>query len=384
MSGALLIASAAYSGSELEAEFGRLPPAFLPIGNRRLFVHQHAALAAGFDRVVLSLPEDFTPDPADAEALAARGIEVVPVPAALSLGQSVVYVLNVTAMAAGPVAILHGDTLLDGLDAGAQDAVSVGEAADGYPWGHVARSGGAVTGILPSPPEGAARPEVLSGWFRLSSGALLVQHITRQGGDFLAGLAAYARERPLRALPAARWLDFGHLNTFHRSRRRMTTERGFNRLSATRREVEKTGTPHAKIRAEARWFAGLPPALRLHAPAFLGEREQAGAPAYAIEYLHLPTLSDLFVFGRLPVPAWERIFDACDEFLSACAAHPAPPGEAGEAAALYLDKTMARLEAFARARGLDLGAPCRLGGAALPSLAGMARAAAAADRKSVV
>ncbi len=190
MSGMLLIASAAYSGSELEAEFGRLPPAFLPIGNRRLFVHQHAALAKGFDRVVLSLPDDFTPDAMDAEALAARGIEVIHVPASLSLGQSVVYVLNVTAMAAGPVAILHGDTLLEGVDAEARDAVSVGEVEDDYAWGHVTRSGGAVTAILPKPPAGTARPEVLSGWFRLSSGALLVQHITRQGGDFLAGRAA--------------------------------------------------------------------------------------------------------------------------------------------------------------------------------------------------
>ena len=44
MTSLLLISSAAYVEPELEAEFGRLPPAFLPLGNRRLFVHQRMAL----------------------------------------------------------------------------------------------------------------------------------------------------------------------------------------------------------------------------------------------------------------------------------------------------------------------------------------------------
>ncbi len=158
----------------------------------------------------------------------------------------------------------------------------------------------------------------------------------------------------------------------------MTTERGFNRLNASRRRVEKTGTPHAKIVAEARWFDSLPPALRIHTPAYLGMREEAGVPSYAIEYLHLPTLSDLFVFGRLARGGWGRIFDACDEFLTGCAAHPAGQGEAGDTDTLYLDKTMARLERHARETGLSLDAPCRLGGVALPSLTQMAQAAAAA------
>lgn len=368
----LLITSGAWCGSELQAEFGRLPPALLPLGNRRLFVHQHAALRGAAGRILLSLPEEFAPEPMDQAALAALGIEVVPVPAGLSLGQSVVHVLNVSGVANGPLRILHGDTLLEGLDLEAEDAVSVGPATAGYAWGHVLREGEAVREV--TGPQGAGG-EVLTGYFAIASPVLLVQQVTRQGGDFVAGLAAYARQRPLRALEAARWLDFGHLNTYHRSRRQVTTERAFNRLAPSRRRVEKSSEDAVKIEAEARWFAALPEAMRIHAPAFLGLRQDGGRVSYAIEYLHLPTLSDLFVFGRLAPEAWDAIFDACDEFLSACAAHPAPG--AADAEALYGPKTLARLEHFAAARGLSLEAPARLDGRPLPGLRAMAEAAAA-------
>lgn len=378
MSRTLIIASAAYAGSELEAEFGRLPPSFLPVGNRRLFTHQHAALGHAFGRVILSLPEDFIPEPMDAAALDRLGVEVVPVPVGLTLGQSLVYVLNVTASAAGPVSVLHGDTLLEGLDPQATDGVSVGLAQHDYSWGYALRSGETVVDVRREPPAQDGAAEVLSGYFQFSSAATLIQEVTRNGGDFVGALAAYAGKRPLRALPAARWLDFGHLNTYHRSRRQMTTERAFNRLSSSRRIVEKSGRDPAKIEAEARWFETLPPPMRLFAPAFLGLRREGEALSYAIEYLYQPTLADLYVFGRLPRSAWTNIFAGCDEFLAACASHPAPPATRDDVRAIYAGKTLERLEAHARARGLDLAAPCRLNGAWLPSLERMAILAAGA------
>ncbi len=356
----LLITSGAYVEPELEAEFGRLPPAFLPIGNRRLFVHQHRLVRDAADRILLSLPEDFTPDPIDAQLLAELGIEIVPVPAGLSLGQSVVYAMNMTAASGPPFRILHGDTLLRGVDLDADDAISVDRALPGYRWGQV---------------DPAGEDLVLTGYFAFADSARLVQEITRAGGGFVAGVLAYARARPLRHLVAAQWLDCGHVNTYHRSRRSLTTEREFNHLAATGRSVVKSGTNHRKIEAEASWFETLPPPLRIYTPAFLG-RGPGPAPSYALEYLHHPTLADLFVFGRLEPRTWERILAGCDEFLSGCAGRPAPP-DAPTGPDLYLAKTMERLEAHAQATGLDLDAPCRLNGQPLPSLTEMARQAAA-------
>ena len=70
----------------------------------------------------------------------------------------------------------------------------------------------------------------------------------------------------------------------------------------------------------------------------------ADAVTYEIEYLPLPTLADLFVFGRLTRRAWERMLDACDEFLTACAQFRRPAPHAPAQADMYLGKTPARLE----------------------------------------
>lgn len=379
MNRVLIITAAAYTETELQAEFGRLPPAFLPIGNRRLFVHQHAAFRDSVSRVILSLPDSFAPSALDLELLDELGIEVVHVPEGLSLGQSVVYVINVTATAGAELAILHGDTLLRDIDLAATDAVSVGTSPPTYDWGLVRIEGDAVLPVGQSDtlPLGAATA-ILSGYFVFSQPVHLVQAITRAAGSFLTGLHEYGRRHTLKPLCAGEWLDFGHVNTYHQSRGRVTTQRAFNDLQATPRLVVKSAQNSAKIVAEARWFESLPPPVRAYTPAFLGMRETHNGPGYALEYLYLPTLADLFVFGRLAPAAWSRIFDACDEFLTACGNYRAPEGSAPAADALYGAKAQARLEDLARSSEIDIDAACRFNGRALPSLRRMAEIADAA------
>ncbi|HYE23899.1 MAG TPA: phosphotransferase [Clostridia bacterium] len=367
----VLIASGAYVEPELEVEFGRIPPSFLPLGNRRLFVHQCEAIRSVADRILLSLPEDFEVDATDRDLLDSLNVETVLVPTGLSLGNSIVTVMNLTAATSGSsFSILHGDTLLWGLDLTQLDAVSVGNSADpGYVWGFAIQKDGRIVSMSEKPDPDAAPAAVLSGWFAFSNPTRLVQCIARHAGNFLLGLADYAAMQPLQSLTAQEWFDFGHAGTFHRSKRRVSTARQFNHLVSERRSILKSSTKPQKIEAEANWFESLPAEMRLFTPAYLGRRRD-DTVSYAVEYLNHPTLSDLFVFGRLSRQAWDRIFLACDEFLSACASYPAPDPEqtAESVRALYLDKTLARLEEFARAQSLSLSEPCRLNGAWLPSL----------------
>lgn len=376
MTSVFLISSGAYVEPELEAEFGRLPPAFLPLGNRRLFVHQRRALGDAPGRLLLSLPEDFEPEPHDLVHLGRLGFEIIKVPVGLSLGQSVVYVINVTATAGADLAILHGDTLIDKIDWNETDVVSVASPAPpSYHWGYVRRHYEGIA-LADEDPDGEDTA-VLTGFFSFGSAALLVQSVTHTGGDFLRGIVGYSQQRPLRTVRAGKWLDFGHNTTYHLSRQTVTTEREFNTLVADRRRITKSGNDHRKIGAEAHWYETLPPPLRVYTPAYLGLQEESASTSYSIEYLHLPTLSDLFVFGRLPRRAWEQMLSACDEFLTACANYPAPSADRPRRT-LYLEKTLERLEAFARSTGLSLADPCRFGGAWLPTLEQMARLTASA------
>jgi len=373
----IIIASAAYLDPQLEAEFGHIPPAFLPLGSRRLYEHQIERVQSNDASVLLSLPEDFVLPEPDVDALAMLGVTVVPVPLGLTLGQSLVYVINVSARAIGPVSVLHGDTLLEGIDLSVADAVSVGPAYAGYQWGNVSQRDGQLQ--LADRRGGLAAGEssvILTGWFSFADTAFLVQAITQQGGHFINGLFAYARKRPVRTLEAVHWFDFGHADTYYQSRRRVTTQRAFNDLTITRRAVIKTSDNVRKMQAEADWFAQLPPPLRIHTPALLDANGAGTGGGYSLEYLHLPTLTDLFVFGRLSASAWNRIFDACDEVLTGMAAVTAPDAETDDVEAMYGPKTQERLADHARATGIDLNAPCRFGGAWLPSLERMAAMAA--------
>jgi len=82
----LLIASGQYVVSELFAEFGGIPPAFLPLGNQRLYVHQVRHLQQLYPRICLTLPSDFDVDPADAAVLAQLEVGVYDTPSFLTLG----------------------------------------------------------------------------------------------------------------------------------------------------------------------------------------------------------------------------------------------------------------------------------------------------------
>lgn len=364
-----IITSAAYVDSELSAEFGLLPPAFLPLGNRRLFAHQHAVLRPHASKIILTIPESYVPDAVDLNIIESLGIELVKIPVDLTLGQSVVYAINMTASAGGPVSILHGDSFLPDLDYSQLDAISVAQTPPppgyGWAWALPGTDGLRILTAehLPDPGDMA-----LTGFFSFSDGARFVQAVTRNRGNFVAGLADYAATKPLETLTSPHWFDFGHSSTYHSSRRRITTEREFNQLTNMGRAIIKSGRKTEKLRAEALWFEGLPPHLRVYTPGYLGRYGDENRFSYGLEYLHLPSLADLAVFGRLERNSWTRIFTACNEALSALAQVQGPQEGLDSARGLYLGKTLQRLEMLAESRNLSLTAPCRLDGRVLPSL----------------
>ena len=223
-----LITSAAYVGQELSAEFGEIPPAFLPVGVARLYEAQIARL--GPERpIYLTIPESFTPQPHDQRRLHDLGVVLLPVPEGLRLGESVVYAMNSIDMPPGPIQILHGDTLIDDLPDGAPDLIAVHAEGDDYSWAAVDLDGDQVVS-LEEIAAGSGRDDprsVACGFFGFASGSALVRAITRARGDFIGGLNLYARERPMRAAEVRTWYDFGHIQTYFRSRRAITTARAF-------------------------------------------------------------------------------------------------------------------------------------------------------------
>jgi hypothetical protein len=365
-----LIMSGAYLNAEFTAEFGQLPPAFLPVGNKRLYQWQIKALAATGDRVVLALPQDFELQTFDLDVIRDSGVEIVPVPPGLSLGAAVVYCLNVSRVKDEPVRVLHGDTLVDGIGSGQADTVMVAQTAEYYNWAELETGADRKASFREGLPSGRQPRDVLCGYFSFSEPFELIESIVKNDNNFIRGLNAYSERRPLQAVQAASWHDFGHVQTYYQSKSRMTTQRAFNSLQRSERWITKSSTDSAKIAAEAAWYEALPGNVRIFTPSFIGQAEaDGGAVAYHTEYLFLSTLSELYVFGKLPTFVWNRILSRCDEFLRAAREHRSPEFVGAADRESYRAKTLERLEVFARANpeiGLDT--ECRYAGKALPSL----------------
>ncbi len=375
--GIWLITSGAYVGQELAAEFGRLPPAFLPVGTRRLYEYQLETIGAG-RAVFLTVPDSFELPMIDAERLAALGVTVLGLPEELRLGESVIFALNLIGAPDQPVRILHGDTLAGSLPqmapGGGLDEIGIGIGGEGYSWAEVTLDGAHLVGIETVTSGRQSGRPVAVGYFAFAHSLALVRCLTRLRGDFVAGVSSYAGEHPMTTVTIGSWYDFGHLQTFFRSRRMVTSARVFNTLRIDGRTARKSSEDTAKMRAEAAWLADIPPPLRIYSARLIEAGQEDGRAFYATEYQYLPTLSELYVYGALTEPAWVRAMQSCQEFLAACAGQRGPEPAGVSLRLLVAEKTEARLRAFAEATGFDVTAERRYGGRAAPSLMRIAAA----------
>lgn len=348
----LLITSAAYITPGLISEFGKLPPCMLPVQNKRLYEHQ-IKLAENRDLIVLSLPLSYTLTKYDKKRLSSLNVRIVLVPDNLSLGQSIVYVLNVISQYNKPLEILHGDTLFSSLT-NELDVLSVAHAEDNYDW---------------ASPENHSK-KIYSGYFSFSNQSLLIQKITESGYNFIDGVRSYSNELKMHYLMLSDWMDFGLVNTYYRSISKMTTQRVFNSMKVTRYSVQKSSKDKRKMKAESNWMMSLPTSMKHYAPAVWSCGENNDYGYYEIEYYFLSSLANLFVFGKNQPYVWEEIINACIEYLNDEASIKPQNEEkiAFQNNQLYTVKTMKRLVDYSEQASLSLDMPFIINGVRVPSL----------------
>ena len=349
-----LIMSAAYVSQELESEFGTIPPAFLPLGNRRLFQHQIECIPSG-KSIYLTIPSGYTILPHDEKWLTERGVTLLRITEGLSLGASLVAALTLADYSPQhSLSILFGDTLFSELPEG-DDIISVSQVENSYDWAMVTTDNSHWLDT-PEHREQLDHSSVVTGYFKFSQPKQLLKALTLAQWNFIKALNHYHDECGLNSVDSSGWLDFGHLNTYYTSKAKFTTQRAFNQLEITPKWIRKSSCKKNKIAAESHWFEAVPPALRTFLPQYLGSSASAENTSYQLEYLHHTALNELFVFSTLPELVWKQILNSCLEFIDECQSYPYREDTpcTMNLSALFGQKTHDRLTEYCQVIGSDL------------------------------
>lgn len=349
----IIITSGAYVSPELITEFGKLPPCMLPLQNKRLFQHQ-LEIVKHQKNVIISLPLDFILTERDRVLFGEYNITPIFVPLGLSLGQSIIYVLNVSGKHEEVLHILHGDTLFKELPEG-NDICLVSEVQDNYNWAYSSDGEG---------------DTVYAGYFSFSNQSLLIKKMTENDYNFMKGFEAYRNEIKVEEVYTDFWLDFGLVNSYYRSKTFLTTQRVFNDLAINRFSVRKSSKDKKKMLAEAMWFKNSPINLKPFLPALWDYGEEGNKSYYEIEYFYLNTLSDLYVFGNQPLFVWKNIIKACSLFVTTCLGNRSMANIDIDLFnnKIYSDKTFSRLKTYAFDANINLDESWIINGVMVPSL----------------
>jgi hypothetical protein len=366
-----LILSGAYIGPDLIAEFGELPPAFLPHGVRRLYERQIEFAKHHTDSVYLTIPASFEVPPSDRRRLDELGVKLIPADPDCSLAEAIQSFASAVDLR-GSLAILFGDTLVELPGPPEPDTFAVAPTNHLAAWtGYSMSADGLSFGRkgIDARDEG----DVVAGYFFIAHCRDFCDALS-SSSDFFRALEIYSNIHSVQPFRPAAWRDFGHLHSYYQSRKSESSTRSFNSIRYNDDSITKSGLPPRKLYAESRWYQDIPLRFRAFTPNFVGASELGDRFEYEIEYLYLTSVSELFSFSSLPRDSWIDILGSCAKFLTECQTHKPCPHEApfNYSERFFRDvvssKTIDRICEFAKKEGIDVDAPWTINDKERPSM----------------
>src|SRR5574344_1167295 len=302
----LIINSANYVISELQNEIGKIPPVFLPIGNKKFLsfqINEIRSFLPNEKDIYVSLPLSYNLN--EQEKILLNQLEVKPIfiEEGNSLGISLIYILNSIGNYDSQLYLLHGDTLLKEVPY-EKNCICISHTFSDYEWKYYKKT--------------QKSNYIWCGFFSISSIKKFLSCLASNHGDFVKSVEKYSEETNTKYLNINKWYDIGHVNTYFNTRTIITTERTFNSLSIKDGIVWKSGSLNKKITAEFSWFKNLPVRLKKYTPQLIDYGYKNNQPYYETEYLSLLPLNEIFVHGKKSPASWSKIIDLIFSFMQAC------------------------------------------------------------------
>jgi hypothetical protein len=279
-----VVLSSQFITNDLLSDFGYIVPSDLPISNQPLSEYQLDSLNDFCDDIIFTLPKGY--------ASSWIKNEVIYCPHGLTLRDVIEFVISKTTFATEYV-FYFGDTLL--FMEYSESAIYIGEPRYHYPtWYYVDMA------------------NVFAGAFSIYRKDIVrLLSITETTNALLVELT-----KNLCNVFANEWYDFGNYSTYYNSRKRFLESRHFNSIKVSHDSMlTKYSNDYAKIFYEYFWLSHYTNLFPATCPTPKNFKLYRNGASYDIEYFALPSLSDLFVFGRKNESFWRDILQLCHKLI---------------------------------------------------------------------
>ena len=355
----IIINSGDYVNIELRNEVGTIPPCFLPLANKKLLYYQIENLRKYFnEQIVVSLPQNYDLSLEEKSLFKKLSITPIFVPEGIQLGSALLFVLNtIDIYDKSVIRLLHGDTLLLSFPE-EQDVIGLANPIEDYISWEKEHS------------------TVWCGYFSFSSLRCLIRNLAIMQGNFVDSVRSYNSEHKLKLTYCSDWFDFGHVNTYFKSRALTTTQRNFNVLKITDGIVWKSGENRDKIRAEWTWYKNIPPCLKRYTPQLINIGDKEDEVFYELEYLPYLPLNELFVHCKKSDSFWKNILTLIKKFMDVSRAFLSEERRSSDiynkilsdSRYLYVNKTYERINIYKNETNINLDGVNVYTGTVLPSI----------------
>lgn len=130
-------------------------------------------------------------------------------------------------------------------------------------------------------------------------------------------LATYHKKAPIQVKETDQWLDFGHIEKYQRSKKRLLEARSFNHLSFNDvlGTLTKKSTYTHKFVAEIEWLLNLPKSLKVLSPRVLDYSLDRENSYVTMEYYSYQTMTEIWLFSNFNKRVLKSIVDKLLDIL---------------------------------------------------------------------
>jgi dTDP-glucose pyrophosphorylase len=344
-----IILSAAKADVTICEVFGNLPSGLIPVNGRPvIFYILQQFLDAGIDIVYVGVDYkcDKIIEAVDLHFASKLRINYVHTDGLKGVGNSLLRILE--EVDSCKVVICLGDTYIKGICIGdlSDEFVISGDYIEEERWATVElNSDRSVKCFRDKIASNVAGQYALTGMYILDNIKLLRDFYPEGDNLQIVDILDFYRSRcaSLRGVETNHWMDFGHIDKFYVSKKRMIQSREFNSLEFDDLLGTITKRSHniEKLRAEIEWQLNLTDDLRVLAPRILSH--SVGSDAFVkMEFYSYPTLSEIWLFSELHEKVYfsiiTKLFAILDLFKS-----KKRPVSIEDYSDVYLGKTLHRI-----------------------------------------